>query len=88
MSLINGPISLERAQQLFRQGGGIIAPTYPDYHVCDRIYGENIYHQSCSGPAITLITQDYNNSSPSHIGNRLPVLASFREYLGVVTSNS
>ena len=57
-----GPIPLSLARQLFHQQP-ISGPTFPDYHMCDRSYGENLYVQGCQGLAINLILRSWDFQS-------------------------
>ena len=40
-------------------GNRLVAPVYPDFHVCDRIYGENLYVSECRQAAINLLNRNF-----------------------------
>ena len=57
----------------------VVAPVYPDWYICDSMYGDNIYLADCTTPAITLISRSYNPANPLAAGHSYPVTASSRE---------
>ena len=59
----------------------VVAPAYPDWYICDSLYGDNIYLADCTTPAISLISRSYNPAYPLAAGHSYPVTASSREYL-------
>ena len=58
----------------------VVAPTYPDWYICDSLYGDNIYVADCTAPAVSLISRSYNPAYTLAAGRSYPVTASSREW--------
>ena len=55
----------------------LTTPIYPNFHLCDPFYGENLYVRNCRDAAITLLAMDYDKSyTTTSSEDSFPIMAS------------